>query len=54
MNKEKRKKYTCNEYRQEMRLLGLKRRFEQDNLSQEERQRIRQEIESLERTMAMD
>jgi hypothetical protein len=37
-----------------MRLLGLKRRLEQEDLSDEERQGVREEIERIERSMAMD
>ncbi len=47
------RKYTCSDYRQEMRLLGLKRRLEQDDLSDEERGSIEEEIERLEREMGM-
>jgi hypothetical protein len=48
------RKYTCNEYREEMRLLGLRRRLEQQSLSEDERAKLVAEIESLERAMAMD
>lgn len=46
--------YTCSDYRQEMRLLGLKRRLEEAELSDEERARIEAEIRDLERQMGMD
>ena len=44
--------YTCAEYREEMMLLGLKRRLANHNLTEEERQVILREIEKLE--IAMD
>ena len=47
------RRYTCSDYRQEMRLLGLKRRLEQDDLSDEERGSIQAEIERLEQEMGM-
>lgn len=46
-------KYTCVDYRSEMKLLGLKRRLEEDNLSEEEKARIIGEIEELEEEMKM-
>lgn len=45
--------YTCSDYREEMRLLGLRRRLEQEGLSRQERARLRKEIEQLERVLAM-
>ena len=47
------RKYTCSDYREEMRLLGLKRRLEQDDLPEDERRRLADEIERIERAMAM-
>jgi len=47
-------KYTCVDYRSEMKLLGLKRRLEEENLSEEKRTQIVQEIEELEKKMDMD
>jgi hypothetical protein len=47
-------KYTCVDYRSEMKLLGLKRRLEEENLSEEERDQIVQEIKELERKMYMN
>jgi len=47
-------KYTCNEYRQEMVLLGLKNRLSSKNLSDEEKQNIVEEIKKLETVMCMD
>ena len=45
--------YTCNEYRAEMRLLGLNRRLAQKSLPEEERQKLILEIRKLEREMGM-
>ncbi|RLB18250.1 MAG: hypothetical protein DRG35_00980 [Deltaproteobacteria bacterium] len=47
-------KYTCIDYRSEMKLLGLKRRLEEENLSEEEKALILQEIEELEKAMKMN
>ena len=47
-------KYTCVDYRSEMKLLGLKRRLEEENLSKEERAQIVQEIKELEKKMDMN
>jgi hypothetical protein len=47
-------KYTCVDYRSEMKLLGLKRRLEEENLSEEERAQIVQEIKDLEKKMDMN
>jgi len=47
-------KYTCVDYRSEMKLLGIKRRLEEENLSEEERAQIVQEIKDLEKEMDMD
>ena len=47
-------KYTCVDYRSEMKLLGLKRRLEEENLSEEERVQIVQEIKELEKEMDMN
>ena|GEM_PF-1563119 len=46
--------YTCLEYRTEMRLLGLRRRLEQQDLAKEEREALIQEIRQLEAEMEMD
>ncbi len=46
-------KYTCVDYRSEMKLLGLKRRLEEENLSEEEKAQIVEEIEELEEEMKM-
>jgi len=47
-------KYTCIDYRFEMRLLGLKRRLEKEDLTEEERAQIVQEIKELEKKMDMN
>ena len=49
----RKRRYTCSDYREEMRLLGLRRRLEQAGLPEEERRRLTEEIEALERTLAM-
>jgi hypothetical protein len=46
--------YTCVDYRSEMKLLGLKRRLEEENLTEEERAQIAQEIKELEKEMEMN
>jgi hypothetical protein len=43
-------KYTCNDYREEMILLGLNRRLYQQNISEEERKEILKEIEAIEKS----
>lgn len=45
--------YTCGDYREEMRLLGLKRRLEQGDLSEDERLRLAEEIRALEFSLEM-
>lgn len=47
-------RYTCREYREEMVLLGLRRRLEQKDLTEEERRRLRERLERLEADMEMD
>ncbi|GAB6904857.1 conserved hypothetical protein [Desulfosarcina cetonica] len=47
-------KYTCTEYRQEMILLGLKRRLTDPQLSEADRLRLTEEIRELEKQMGMD
>lgn len=46
--------YTCTDYREEMRLLALKRRLAQEELPEQERQRVSEEIARLEQAMAMN
>ena len=48
------KTYTCSDYREEMRLLGLKKRLNENNLSKAEKQTIEAEIVKLERALQMD
>ncbi len=46
-------KYTCNDYREEMILLGLQKRLNQPGLSEEERRIILADIREIERQMGM-
>jgi len=46
-------KYTCNDFRQEMILVGLQRRLQQSELSEEERRSLLEEIEKLEKEMGL-
>jgi len=46
--------YTCNEYRQEMMLLGLENRLSSENLTDEEKRNLVEEIKKLEAVMCMD
>ena len=45
--------YTCNEYRQEMVLLALRRKLLLADLTEEERQRLSEEIARLEEEIGM-
>jgi hypothetical protein len=45
---------TCNVYRQEMMLLGLKRRLAEEDLSDAERQAIEAEIKKIEHEIQLD
>ena len=47
-------KYTCTEYREEMILLGLKRRLAEPDLPETEKQALRERIRQLEQEMGMD
>ena len=51
---EKTGNYTCRDYREEMQLLGLKRRLQEKNLGPAERAAIAAEIEKLEKALKMD
>ncbi|MFP3980665.1 MAG: hypothetical protein ACLFUY_04665 [Desulfobacterales bacterium] len=51
--KDRKPGYTCNEYRAEMILLALERRLAQNDLSEAERQSIREEIERLKTEMGI-
>ena len=46
--------YTCNEYREEMMLLGLRKRLNQGNLTEEEEQIVKADIKRLESLMGME
>lgn len=54
MSEENGYRYTCNEYREEMRLMALKRKLEQSELSEAERVVAEAEIKELEAKMGMD
>jgi hypothetical protein len=45
--------YTCNEYREEMILLGLRRQLQQPGLTDDERKRLEEEVSRLERLIGM-
>jgi hypothetical protein len=47
-------KYTCVDYREEMTILGLKRRLKDKNISEEEKQAIILEMKRLESLMQID
>lgn len=53
MSGEPKPNYGCTDYREEMRLLGLKRRLEQPGLTEDERRSLLQAVEELERKMGM-
>lgn len=46
-------KYTCNEYRQEMILLSLRRRLNEKDLPEAEKKELQKEIDQLEAAMEM-
>jgi hypothetical protein len=48
------KRYTCNEYRQEMMLAGLRKRLADPNLSESEKKQLEQEIRQLEAEMGLE
>jgi hypothetical protein len=45
--------YTCADYREEMMLLGLKRRLEAGDLSEEETHSIQEQVAAIEKSMGM-
>jgi hypothetical protein len=47
-------KYTCNEYRQEMILLSLRLRLNKPEVTEAEKEVIRNEIKNIEATMQMN
>ncbi len=49
----KKSPYTCNEYRQEMMLLGLRRRLNREGLTDAEKEQLQHEIAQLETDMQM-
>ncbi|MGD8258399.1 MAG: hypothetical protein PVG44_04660 [Desulfobacterales bacterium] len=53
-SKNKKPRYTCADYRKEMILVSLKRRINKGSLSDEERDKLRSEIQQLESEMNMD
>ena len=46
--------YTCNEYREEMILLGLQRRLSSPNLPEREKEELLKEIARVEKQMGID
>ena len=52
--KERTSPYTCNDYRQEMILLAMRRKLQDDGLTEDERRRLREDIAHLETRMGMD
>lgn len=46
--------YTCNDYREEMILLGLQRQLAKPGLPPEERERLLKEIARVEKQMGLD
>lgn len=46
--------YTCNEYREEMILLGLQKRLASPGLTSEEKKSLLQEIAEVEKQMGID
>jgi len=47
-------KYTCSDYRDEMRLLGLKKQLNEKNLSKSEKHALEAEIARLEKILQID
>jgi len=48
------KKYTCSDYREEMRLVGLKKRLNEEKLSRTEKKTIETEIAELEKKLQLE
>ncbi|MFW6115353.1 MAG: hypothetical protein ACOC6E_03550 [Thermodesulfobacteriota bacterium] len=46
-------KYTCEDYRKEMILIALRKRYEEEDLSEEEKARLVYEIKQLEKEMKL-
>lgn len=47
-------KYTCKDYREEMVLLGLRRRLSNPDLKKEEKEEILREIRKVEKNMGLE
>lgn len=54
MSKETPNRYTCNEYREEMTLVGLRRHLARTDISESERVLLLAEIEKLEARMGLN
>ncbi len=48
------KRYTCNDYRQEMMLAGLRKQLANPDLSESEKKRLEQDIRRLEAEIGID
>ncbi len=46
-------RYTCNEYREEMILLGLRQRLQKKDLTEEDRIKLSKEIDRLEKAIGL-
>ncbi len=51
--KEQSHTYTCNEYREEMILVALHKKLQQENLSEEEKEELLKEIKKLEEQVGL-
>jgi len=54
MEKTTRSSYTCRDYRQEMQLLGLKKRLQEDGLDSTEKTAIEVQVKKLEKALGLD
>ncbi|UCD79175.1 MAG: hypothetical protein JSW26_27880 [Desulfobacterales bacterium] len=50
---QQKQKYTCSDYREEMRLIGLRKRLNEENLSRSEKQILEAEIAKLEKALQL-
>ena len=48
------KKYTCSDYREEMRLIGLKKRLHEEDLNPTEKEFLKAEITKLETALQLN
>jgi hypothetical protein len=48
------KKYTCSDYREEMRLIGLRKRLNEEKLSPTDKQIIETEVANLEKALQLN